>query len=149
MKPDLRHLANPIPVDKLFSPQFYAELWGISSDTVVRWFQDKPGVLKLSTPGRARRSRVELRIPFSIAMQEYAGEVEVKKCWLFGDGTSRPVCIGKKAVPGINARARSGWTEKSAAAAFARPRRLETGLAPAGSRPRSRTRRLQGIPEEA
>ena len=71
VKPELRHLADPIQLDKHFSPQWYAELWGVSPDTVVRWFQDKPGVLKLSKPGRAGRSRVELRIPFSIAMQVY------------------------------------------------------------------------------
>jgi hypothetical protein len=63
---------EPIPVDKHFSAQFYAELWGISRDTVVRWFQDLPGVLKLSNSNqKGRRKRVELRIPFWLAMQVY------------------------------------------------------------------------------
>ena len=64
--------ANPIVVDKHYTAGFYAELWGLSPDTVVRWFQDTPGVLKLSVPSRkGKRTRVELRIPFSLAMQVY------------------------------------------------------------------------------
>ena len=63
---------QPVPVDPHFSPQFFAELWGVSSSTVTRWFQDQPGVLKLSKPSRnGRRARVELRIPFSLAMRLY------------------------------------------------------------------------------
>ena len=62
----------PIVIDQHYSPQFYAELWGLSPSTVVRWFQDKDGVLKLNNPARnGRRVRVELRIPYSLAMQEY------------------------------------------------------------------------------
>ena len=61
-----------VTIDPHFSPQFYAELWGMSSSTVVRWFQDRDGVLKLSKPARnGKRTRVELRIPFSVAMQVY------------------------------------------------------------------------------
>jgi hypothetical protein len=64
--------AHPIIIDKHYSPGFYAELWGLSADTVVRWFQDLPGVLKLSAASRkGKRQRVELRIPFSLAMQVY------------------------------------------------------------------------------
>ena len=63
---------QPIVIDQHYSPQFYAELWGLSSSTVVRWFQDKDGVLKLRKPARpGKRLRVELRIPYSLAMQEY------------------------------------------------------------------------------
>ena len=63
---------EPITIDPHYSPQFYAELWGMSASTVIRWFQDRDGVLKLgkSTP-KGRRTRVELRIPFSVAMQVY------------------------------------------------------------------------------
>ena len=64
--------AHPIIIDKHYTPGFYAELWALSPDTVVRWFQDTPGVLKLSNPTRkSKRQRVELRIPFSLAMQVY------------------------------------------------------------------------------
>jgi hypothetical protein len=63
---------QPVVVDGHYSPQFYAELWGLSPSTVVRWFQDKDGVLKLSKRAKnGRRARVELRIPYSLAMQEY------------------------------------------------------------------------------
>jgi hypothetical protein len=59
-----------VSLDQHYSPQFYAELWGVSRDTIVRWFQDLPGVLKLSEPRRVRR-RVELRIPYRLAMKVY------------------------------------------------------------------------------
>jgi hypothetical protein len=63
---------QPIVIDPHYSPQFYAELWGMSPSTVIRMFQDMEGVLKLSKPAKnGRRSRVELRIPFSLAMREY------------------------------------------------------------------------------
>ncbi|MBZ5635989.1 MAG: hypothetical protein LAO55_22905 [Acidobacteriia bacterium] len=63
---------EPVTIDPHYSPQFYAELWGTSPSTVVRWFQDLEGVLKLNRPARnGKRSRVELRIPFSLAMKVY------------------------------------------------------------------------------
>jgi len=63
---------DPIRIDPHYSPQFYAELWGIHVSTVVRWFQDLPGVLKLSSPSKnGKRVRTELRIPFSLAMRVY------------------------------------------------------------------------------
>ncbi len=63
---------EPIVIDPHYSPQFYAELWGVSVSTVLRWFQDVPGVLQLNTPSKnGRRTRIELRIPFSLAMREY------------------------------------------------------------------------------
>jgi predicted site-specific integrase-resolvase len=61
-----------IMIDPHYSPQFYAELWGVSVSTALRWFQDRKGVLKLNKPARhGKRARVELRIPFSLAMQVY------------------------------------------------------------------------------
>jgi hypothetical protein len=63
---------EPIIIDPHFSAQFYAELWGISPSTVERWFQDMDGVLRLRNPPKnGRRTRTELRIPFSLAMREY------------------------------------------------------------------------------
>jgi hypothetical protein len=65
-------LSEPIVIDPHYSPQFYAELWGTSVSTVVRWFEDREGVLKLGKSAKnGARSRVELRIPFSLAMQVY------------------------------------------------------------------------------
>jgi hypothetical protein len=64
--------SQPIVIDPHYSPQFYSELWGTSPSTVIRWFQDLPGVLKLSSPPKnGRRARIELRIPYSLAMREY------------------------------------------------------------------------------
>lgn len=64
---------KPIVLDPHFTPAWYAESWGVSTDTVVRWFQDVPGVLKLQpTTARGRRRRVELRIPYSVAMALYS-----------------------------------------------------------------------------
>ena len=63
---------QPVVIDQHFSPQFYAELWGMSASTVVHWFQDLDGVLRLSdASGNSKRTRVELRIPLSLAMSEY------------------------------------------------------------------------------
>ena len=63
---------EPILVDPHYSPQVYAELWGLSVSTVVRWFQDLEGVLKLSKPSKnGKRTRIELRIPCSLAMRVY------------------------------------------------------------------------------
>ena len=54
----------PILIDPHFSSRFYSELWGISVSTVERWFEDRPGVLKLGEPSKhGKRTRVELRIP--------------------------------------------------------------------------------------
>jgi hypothetical protein len=63
---------EPIVIDPHYSPQFYAELFGTSTSTILRWFQDMDGVLKLSQPAKnGKRTRVELRIPYSLAMREY------------------------------------------------------------------------------
>lgn len=63
---------EPVRIDQHYSPKFYAELWGISESTVLRWFQDRPGVLKCGEPRRnGRRTRVEIRIPYSLAMHVY------------------------------------------------------------------------------
>jgi hypothetical protein len=63
---------EPITIDPHFSPQFYAELWGVSPSTTVRWFQDREDVLKVGMPARnGKRTRVELKIPYSVAMEVY------------------------------------------------------------------------------
>lgn len=68
----MKYPTEPIVVDKHYSPGFYAELWGLSVSTVLRMFQDQPGVLKLGDASKkGKRTRVELRIPFSLAMKVY------------------------------------------------------------------------------
>lgn len=65
---------EPIVIDPHFTPQFYAELSGTSAATVIRWFQDREGVLKVSVPAKnGKRSRVELRIPWSVWRRFYEG----------------------------------------------------------------------------
>jgi hypothetical protein len=62
----------PIQIDPHFSPQFYAEWFGLSASTIIRWFQDMDGVLKLSKASKnGKRTRIELRIPLSLAMRVY------------------------------------------------------------------------------
>ena len=69
--------AQPIPIDPHYSPQFFAELWGVNVSTVTRWFQDEPGLLKLSKPARSGgRARVELRIPLSLALRIYRTRID-------------------------------------------------------------------------
>jgi hypothetical protein len=61
-----------VEVDPHYPPSFYAHLWGLSESTVLRWFQDRDDVLKVSVPGKnGKRTRVEIRIPFSVAMKVY------------------------------------------------------------------------------
>lgn len=49
-----------------------SELWQVSDDTIQRWFEDQPGVLKLGADGKRRRGgRVSLRIPESVAIKVY------------------------------------------------------------------------------
>ena len=69
----MRQDVQPVTIDPHYTPRFYAELWGLSESTVLRWFQDQPGVLKCGEPRRnGCRTRVEIRIPFSLAMRVYA-----------------------------------------------------------------------------
>jgi hypothetical protein len=68
----MKHEPCPIAIDPHYSPQFWAELWGVSSSKVLRWFQDMEGVLRLGEPSKnGKRVRIELRIPYSLAMRVY------------------------------------------------------------------------------
>lgn len=61
-----------VTIDPHYSPRFYGELWGVSESTVLRWFQDQPGVLKCGTAAKnGRRRRVEIKIPLTLAMRIY------------------------------------------------------------------------------
>ena len=74
----VRHKTNgsvePVPTlaDTLsqehFAPMYFARKWGISTKTVIRWFQNEPGVLKIR--GMSGK-RTELRIPLGIAERIY------------------------------------------------------------------------------
>jgi len=58
--------------ERHFSTRTLAELWGFSEDTIVRWFENEPGVLKCGQRGNSRRrGKVTLRIPESVALRVY------------------------------------------------------------------------------
>jgi hypothetical protein len=61
----------PLP-EPHYSPRVLAEIWGVSESTILRWFQDLEGVLKLSRESRnGKRNRREIRIPKSLAERVY------------------------------------------------------------------------------
>ena len=61
-------------LERHFSPRTLAELWGFSEDTIIRWFEDEPGVLKCGANGAGgRRRKITLRIPESVATRVYKG----------------------------------------------------------------------------
>jgi hypothetical protein len=55
--PELNVLAQPATIAQPYSPQFYAELWGISVSTVVRWFQDMDEVLRVAAHRQTARGQ--------------------------------------------------------------------------------------------
>jgi hypothetical protein len=58
--------------ERHFSPRTLSEIWGYSEDTIIRWFEDVPGVLKSGSDGtRGKRRKITLKIPESIATRVY------------------------------------------------------------------------------
>jgi hypothetical protein len=71
---------NPI-TERHFSAGTLAELWGVSEDSIRRWFEDEPGVLKFGSKGeRGRRRRLTLRIPESVASRVYGRMAGITRC---------------------------------------------------------------------
>lgn len=70
-----KKMNTPIVCPPVLEPHFpigfYAQQWNLSEDTVRRWFQDHPGVMKVGESKRGKRSRIELRIPLSVANALY------------------------------------------------------------------------------
>jgi hypothetical protein len=65
--------------ERHFSPRTLAELWGFSEDTIQRWFEDEPGVLKCgSEGGRGKPRRVSLRIPEAVAARVYHARTQAR-----------------------------------------------------------------------
>ncbi len=66
------HIALPEILERHFSVQTLAELWGLSTDAIRDLFENEPGVLTLGarTSGR-KRKYVTLRIPESVAARVY------------------------------------------------------------------------------
>src|SRR5437764_13383350 len=67
--PPASEKTGPLALERHFSPDELAELWGLSGDTLRRLFEHEPGVLVIErSKGRARRYRT-LRIPESVAVR--------------------------------------------------------------------------------
>ena len=63
---------HQVQVEAHYSVKFLAEWWGLSESTVLRMFQDAPGVFRVGKQSKnGRRARCELRIPLSVAMRIY------------------------------------------------------------------------------
>lgn len=57
--------AAPRGIERHYTPEQVAELWGVHPETVRREFAGRPGVLKIGNGGQRRRY-VKLRIPESV-----------------------------------------------------------------------------------
>jgi len=59
-------------LERHYTVQQIAEMWGLHQTTVRRIFQDEPGVFRLGKTGRRdKRDYVTLRIPESVLLQVY------------------------------------------------------------------------------
>lgn len=53
--------------EKHYTPREVADIWQVSTQTVIRLFQDADGVLKISNPRfGSKRQKITLRIPSSV-----------------------------------------------------------------------------------
>ena len=68
----------PDPLERHYSPQDLALLWGLDVSTVRRMFQDEPGVLKIGRSNRrdGKRDYTTLRIPESVVRRVYAKKIQ-------------------------------------------------------------------------
>lgn len=70
-------MSDSTPItEQHFTPLFYAQRWGVTSKTVVQWFRNQPGVLKIR--GGLQGRRTTLRIPMSVAERIYAEKAGLK-----------------------------------------------------------------------
>jgi len=62
------HTPKGLAVERHYSVEEIAEMWGLSKDAVRRIFRDVPGVLVIGTnnPQRGKRRYATLRIPQSV-----------------------------------------------------------------------------------
>jgi hypothetical protein len=72
----IQQVFNSPGIEKHFSPQEVAVLWGMSVRSVVRMFETEPGVIRISMPrrlGSSQSMRATLRIPASVVnrMHDY------------------------------------------------------------------------------
>jgi hypothetical protein len=66
ISPPAKMSMQSVELDPHYSIKFVSELWNVSQSYVLRVFQDRNDVMKLTKPSKnGRRARVELRIPWS------------------------------------------------------------------------------------
>jgi hypothetical protein len=53
--------------ERHFSPRTLSEIWGYSTDTILRWFRDEDGVLRSGD----KAGEGDMRIPQSVAERVY------------------------------------------------------------------------------
>ena len=64
---ELSRPAGGAAIERHYSPEQLAELWGFSADTIRRLFEREPGVLVMERNVAGRRRYRTLRIPESVA----------------------------------------------------------------------------------
>jgi hypothetical protein len=52
--------------ERHYTPKEIGEMWMVNENTIRRIFMDEPGVLRLGTPHRGKRSYFTLRVPASV-----------------------------------------------------------------------------------
>lgn len=68
----------PIHLQKHYHVKELAEMWGISPGTARRWFENEPGVLKITVGyRRGKDHKVCLRIPESVAERVHKQRCQV------------------------------------------------------------------------
>lgn len=66
-------MRDPLP-EPHYTARTLAECWCLDVSTVIDWFSDVPGVLKLQpkqSNNSSKRTRCEIRIPKSVAERVY------------------------------------------------------------------------------
>lgn len=68
------------PLEKHYTLQAIAEIWGVDPETVRRTFIDEEGVLILGDPDRrdGKRSYLTIRVPESVLTRVYAKKTKRK-----------------------------------------------------------------------
>jgi hypothetical protein len=63
-----------VAFERHYTPAELAEIWRYHETTIIRMFQDEPGVLKIGKANRrdGKRDYVTLRIPEAVALRVYA-----------------------------------------------------------------------------
>lgn len=56
-----------VALERHYTINQLAEMWGLSHSTILRHFKGEPGVLHIGNVNSRRRTKISLRIPLSVA----------------------------------------------------------------------------------